>query len=104
MREEHRFDELPHKVEKIWQELLNIKSLLLESTGSTISESKWLSLEEVIRYDPAQRKKSTWYKMTSNGEVPYRKKGKQLYFLKSEIDEWLNQNKILSDKEIYDQT
>ena len=104
MREEHRFDELPHKVEKIWQELLNIKSLLLEKTGSTIAESKWLSLEEVIRYDPAQRKKSTWYKMTSNGEVPYRKKGKQLYFLKSEIDEWLNQNKILSDKEIYDKT
>ena len=104
MREEHRFDELPHKVEKIWQELLNIKSLLLERTCSTTAESKWLSLEEVIRYDPAQRKKSTWYKMTSNREVPYRKKGKQLYFLKSEIDEWLNQNKILSDKEIYDQT
>lgn len=96
------FDELPLKVEKVWQELLNIKALLVERTNISEPKSIWMTMDEVMRYDPAQRKRSTWYKMTSNGEVPFRKNGRKLYFLRSEIDHWLNKNKIQSNDEIKD--
>ena len=96
------FDELPLKVEQVWQELLNIKALLIERTDISEPESIWMTMEEVMRYDPAKRKRSTWYKMTANGEVPFRKNGKKLYFLRAEIDRWLNKKKIQSNDELKD--
>ena len=61
---------------------------------------KWFGLDDLIKYDPARRKKATWYSIVSRGEVPYHKNGKNLVFLKSEIDEWLKSGKRLSNSEI----
>lgn len=38
--------------------------------------------------------KQTVYRKTRSGEVPHSKRGKRLYFDKSEVDEWLLANKI----------
>ena len=38
--------------------------------------------------------KQTVYRKTRSGEVPHSKRGKRLYFEKSEVDEWLMANKI----------
>ena len=68
----------------------------------TLSESseEWLDLNSLLMYDPERRSKPTWYSKISRNEVPHYKRGKKLYFLKSEIDEWLKQGKCKSNAEI----
>ena len=66
----------------------------------TEQPEKWLDLNELIEYDPEKRTKPTWYSKISKGEVPYHKRGKKVYFLKSEIDEWLKAGKCKSNAEI----
>jgi predicted DNA-binding transcriptional regulator AlpA len=61
---------------------------------------KWLDLNDLVQYDPEKRSKPTWYSKISRNEVPHYKRGKKLYFLKSEIDEWLKQGKCKSNAEI----
>ena len=40
-----------------------------------------------------QMAKSTLYKLTSNRLIPFFKRGKQLYFKRSLLNEWINQGK-----------
>ena len=61
---------------------------------------QWFDLDELIKYDPEKRKKPTWYSKISKGEVPYHKRGKKVYFLKSEFDQWLRAGKRKSNAEI----
>lgn len=61
---------------------------------------QWLDLNDLIHYDPEKRTKPTWYSKISRNEVPHYKRGKKIYFLKSEIDEWLKQGKCKSNAEI----
>lgn len=45
--------------------------------------------------------KSYLYKLTSLGEIPhYKPKGKLLFFKRSEVEEWLLQNRIKSNSEL----
>lgn len=55
----------------------------------------WLNLEDLIRYDPQKRTKPTFYGLVSRGEIPHYKKGKKLFFLKSEIDNWFRSGKVM---------
>ena len=58
-----------------------------------------LTLEEVAEY--TQLSKSYVYKLTSKGDIPYYKpNGKQLYFKRTEIDEWLLTNRNKTNQEI----
>lgn len=61
---------------------------------------QWFDLNDLIKYDPEKRTKPTWYSKISRGEVPYHKRGKKVYFLKTEIDEWLKAGKRKSNAEI----
>ena len=44
--------------------------------------------------------KQTLYGFTSKNEIPFFKKGKKLYFRKSELEQWLTQGKQKTLKEI----
>jgi excisionase family DNA binding protein len=44
----------------------------------------------------------TLYGYTSNRTIPFIKKGKKLYFRKSELDNWLSEGKRLTKEEISD--
>ena len=58
-----------------------------------------LTLEEVAEY--THLFKSYVYKLTSKGDIPYYKpNGKQLYFKRTEIDEWLLTNRNKTNQEI----
>ena len=58
-----------------------------------------LTLEEVAKY--TNYSKSYVYKLTSKGDIPYYKpNGKQLYFKRTEIDEWLLTNRNKTNQEI----
>jgi excisionase family DNA binding protein len=59
----------------------------------------WLSLNDLIAYDPQQRTRQTFYGLVSVGRIPHYKTGKKLFFLKSEIDEWLKSGKVKTSSE-----
>ena len=44
--------------------------------------------------------KSAIYKKTSDRTIPHFKQGKKLYFKRSELNEWLTKQKILTNDEI----
>lgn len=62
-------------------------------------DKKALTLEEVAIYTGLSQ--SYIYKLTSNNEIPfYKPRAKMVYFDREEIDTWLLQNKVKTNKEI----
>ena len=56
------------------------------------------NISEVAEY--LSMAKSSIYKMTSERNIPHFKTGKKLLFKRSELDEWLTENKISTHSEI----
>lgn len=96
------FEQLPAAVTNLTKEISEIKTLLLLKVEHQNNEKsdEWLDLNTLVKYDPAKRGKSTWYSKISRGEVPYHKKGKKVFFLKSEIDNWLKSGRKLTNDEV----
>jgi len=75
--------------------LRNIESLLL-------SQKTVLNFDEVAAYTGLS--KSYLYKLTCSGGVPcFKPQGKQIYFNKQEVDNWLLQNRKATTKELDNQ-
>lgn len=51
---------------------------------------RWFSIDELCEYLPGKPAKATIYGKVHLREIPHKKFGKRLAFLKSEIDSWLN--------------
>ncbi|MFX0555807.1 helix-turn-helix domain-containing protein [Maribacter sp. CXY002] len=99
------------KQEFILIEKQELQTVIIDCMNSCLKHNKqevraieqsnqWLNLDDLIEYDPEKRTKPTWYSKISKGEIPYHKKGKKVYFLKSEIDEWLKGGKRKTITEI----
>ena len=72
--------------------LKNIENLLL-------SQKTVLNFDEVTTYTGLS--KSYLYKLTCSGGIPcYKPKGKHIYFNKTEIDNWLLQNRKATNREL----
>ena len=41
------------------------------------------------------------YELTSNKRIPHYKKNGKLYFKKSELEEWMTDNKVMTNEEIH---
>lgn len=79
-------------LKRIDERLSNIEALLL-------SQKTVLNFDEVAVYTGLS--KSYLYKLSSNGGVPcYKPHGKQIYFNKLEIDQWLLQNRKATNEEL----
>jgi len=74
----------------------SLKKVLLESTTRNDQKNQLpelLSITQAAEY--LNLAKQTLYGFTSKGEIPYLKKGKKLYFKKSELTKWVNEGKKL---------
>ncbi|MDD5272001.1 MAG: helix-turn-helix domain-containing protein [Methylovulum sp.] len=68
-------------------------------TKAVLSNKNVLSIEELAAY--ANLSVSHIYKLTSTQQIPHFKpRGKLVYFNRSEIDEWLLQNRVATASEI----
>jgi hypothetical protein len=48
------------------------------------------SVDEVCEYLPGKPRRATIYGKVQRGEIPHGREGKTLFFLKSQIDNWLS--------------
>lgn len=86
------FEQLPQAVAELSTQLFEIRSLLQTMATATPSQpasDQWLNVQELSEYLPDRPAVATIYDHTANDKIPFHKKSKRLYFLKSEIDEWL---------------
>lgn len=76
-------------------------SLQQESTQTAkeFSES-WLTVDDLCKYLPEHPTKQTIYNWIAQKEIPYYKKNRRIRFLKSEVEQWLLDDKKKSFSEI----
>ena len=77
---------------KIFNKLEELEKLTL------LSAKEMLTIDEAARY--LEMSKSYLYIMTCKKQIPYYKpNGKRLYFKKTELNEWLQSNRVSSVNE-----
>lgn len=84
-------------LEIIIQEAL-FKSLQKQQLKREEETERFFSLEEASKF--LQLAKQTLYSFTSQRTIPFIKKGKKLYFRKSDLEKWLNEGQKRSKAEI----
>lgn len=60
-------------------------------------DNERMDVTEAQRYILGHPAIQTIYGWTSNGQIPYHKIGKRIYFVKSELDEWLSHGQRKSE-------
>ena len=60
-------------------------------------------LKELFDFFPSHPAEQTVYGWTSCHQIPFHKRGKRIMFLKSEIDTWLRDGKVKSEKDLEDE-
>jgi hypothetical protein len=93
--------------EEFTKELSNqiIKSLsesgiIKQPDHSESSGDQWMNIEELCKYLPDHPCQNTIYKWKRKGIIPFHKRSKHLYFLRSEIDAWLKSKRGLTKSEM----
>lgn len=65
---------------------------------SLLQVKTFYDLEDLVKYTGLSKYRI--YDLTSKREIPHYKRGKQLFFKKSEIDSWLTERRIKTNKMI----
>ena len=95
------FEQLPQAVTQLFNKLENIERLLTDRNNQSQPETeRWLNLSELCEYLPDKPVKPTVYGWVHSRTIPCHRKGKKLYFLKSEIDVWLKSGRKKTYAEI----
>lgn len=63
-------------------------------------DNERMDVTEAQKYIPSHPAVQTIYGWTSNGQIPYHKIGKRIYFVKSELDDWMSNGKHKSDDDL----
>ena len=78
---------------KIMQQLAEIKALTL------LAAKEMLTMDDAVLYTGLG--KSYLYVLTCNKKIPfYKPNGKNIYFKKSELNDWLQRNRVESEEEV----
>lgn len=76
----------------------NLLKTVMKNDAGSVTITEVLNLNQAAEY--VSLSKSAIYKKTSERNIPHFKKGKKLYFKRSELNEWLTENKISTYDEI----
>ena len=94
-------EQLPKAFAQFLTEWQKDRHLLLEKGSiNPISTDTWFNLTELCQYLPDKPAKPTVYSYVQNRKIPFHKKGKALFFLKSEIDLYLKSGRRRTSTEI----
>jgi len=97
---ENPFQELNERLDRIEDLLISVKEHKSSEPGG--EEERLLNVREAARFlgDAV----ATLYGRTSKNEIPFYKRGKKVYFKKSELMAWIEQGRVKSQSEIMLQT
>ena len=92
---------LPEAVTQLRADIGEIKRLLLERGNEHhVEGDHWFDLSALCEYIPDKPAKATAYGWVHHSLIPFHKKSKKLFFLKSEIDLWLKAGRRKTVSEI----
>ena len=96
------FEDMPKAMSWMMDKLNELDSKIdgLNNSPQTAPSEIWMNLKELREYLPSHPAEQTVYGWTSCHQIPFHKKGKRIMFLKSEIDDWLHEGKMKSQKEL----
>lgn len=95
------FEQLPKAVGQILDSLERIEKLLLQKeviVSEADNDSPFLTVHEAAKF--LKVPSSSIYKRTCIGEIPCLKKGGRLYFVKSELMDWVKTGRVKTSYEI----
>ncbi len=84
------FETLPQAVSTLISKVDYLEQLFKAQAQLNTENTQWLSIDELCNYLPGKPAKATIYGKVHKREIPHKKIGKRLVFLKSDIDEWIN--------------
>lgn len=82
-------DNLPLAVSMLLGKLTRLERLLEQPATPAPETDRWFTIDELCDYLPGKPARATIYGKVHSREIPHKKVGKRLAFLKSEIDLWL---------------
>lgn len=86
------FDEMPEMLANIAERLISIEIKVNRLTlPKQEVKDEWFNVQRLREYLPSHPAEQTIYGWTSTHFIPFHKRGKNIAFLKSEIDQWLQQ-------------
>jgi hypothetical protein len=92
------FEEMPKVLSALNDKIDKLESLVIANQSEPTD--RWFDLNDLIDYLPERPAKATLYNKVQNRVIPFHRKGKKLFFLKSEIDEWLKEGRVRTKNEI----
>lgn len=98
------FEQIPAAISKLLEKVSNLEKQLQVSASQNSESDRWLDLDELCNYDPNRPAKPTVYSYVHNRSIPFHKRGKKLFFLKSEIDLWLKSGRRKTTSEIHQES
>ena len=100
MEQHLTFDKLPEAVTMLTKEVSELKRLLIEKQEqpTTDQTEQFLTIDEVATL--LHLTKPTVYSKVSKGELPVMKRGKRLYFSRTELLEYVKAGRKKSNAEI----
>jgi uncharacterized protein Usg len=93
-------EEFTNDLSKQIIDTLTAMGLLNSLSQPENKEDQWLNVEDLCKYLPDHPCQNTIYKWKRKGIIPFHKRSKHLYFLRSEIDAWLKSKRRLTNDEI----
>ena len=99
------FEDLPKAMSWMMDKLNELDSKIdgLNTQSPGIPTEQWMNLKELCDYISSHPAEQTVYGWTSCHQIPFHKRGKRIMFLKSEIDTWLRDGKVKSEKDLEDE-
>lgn len=88
MENQFNFESLPRAVSLLYEEVKQIKSLILETSG-TDSGDQVMTIQETAEF--LHVKKQTLYAYVSKGLIPHHKRAGRLYFSKNDLVQWIKE-------------
>lgn len=99
--EQYSFDQLPRAVSELHQKLDSIQDLLLESRQPSSVAVELMTISQAAEF--LNLSVQTLYGKVCHREIPVSKKGKRLYFYKSELEDWIRSDKKKTVNELREQ-
>ena len=96
------FEDLPKAMSWMMDKLNKLDSKIdsLNNIPQVRPADQWMNLKELCEYLPSHPAEQTVYGWTSCHQIPFHKRGKRIMFLKSEIDAWLRDGRVKSEKDL----